>query len=96
MSAENGNGKPHDGRGAVMRGHFAKIEGQLDDIRDELSGSVRQLTAAVNRLCDKMEALERMWQGSIPIKMVAYMFGILVLAIAGVQGVQYFFKGMLP
>ena len=78
-----------------MRGHFERIENQLDNIKDELAHAVRDLTAAVNRLSDKMEGLEEVWQGSMPVKVVAWMFAILVLALAGVQGVEYLFKAVL-
>jgi hypothetical protein len=75
--------------------HLLKLERGLDDIRDDLSISVKDLTSAVNRLADRFDAFLLIAQNAVPIKAVMLMFGILVLALVGVQGSKWLFESYL-
>lgn len=65
--------------------------GQLDD-----DDPIRQLAVAVNHLTERMEDFMRYSKNSMDIKIVAWMFMILVLTIVGVEGSKFLFNEYLP
>lgn len=68
---------------------------QMKDEQDSISGVLSGLTSAINNLAlivtnlgNKIDSV----RDAIPIKVVAWMFVILVLTIAGIQGLDWLFK----
>lgn len=89
MADQQSNGK-------IIYERFDRLDHEIQDLRDDLATSVRELTTAVTRLADKVDAFALVASTSVPIKIIFWMFGILVLALAGVEGVQALFKLHIP
>lgn len=70
---------------------LGKIDQNVDEMKIDFVIAVKDLTTAINGLSLKIEAVK----DSIPIKVVAWMFGILVIALIGVQGTQWLFHEYL-
>lgn len=69
-----------------------EIRSDVKDIKDDLSHSIDKLSEAVNALCIRVDSAIQVAQNVIPIKAVMWMFGILVITMLGVEGVQVFAK----
>jgi hypothetical protein len=83
MAGENGVYKE-----GILR-ELHSIQKGVDDIKDDLAHSIDKLTVAVNTLTNQFSQFIRVAENSIPVRAVMWMFGILVLAMIGVEGVQY-------
>lgn len=79
----------------TLKSHLTKIEGSLSEIRDDLASAVKDLTRAVDNLTQRIDTIATMWEKSIPLRVVTFMFGILVLTMVGVEGAQWMFKAYL-
>lgn len=93
-------------KNGALKETLLKIESDVGEIKDDLSKSIDKLTNAVEKLTvqvdtlninfrDKVEDFIKIIAKMIPLKVVAMMFGILVLALAGIEGVDWFFKQYL-
>lgn len=72
---------------------------KVDDVRkdiDDLKVAVRGLTMAMEHVKDALEAMARTASQSVHIRVVAMMFGIIVMTVTGIEGAQWFFKSYLP
>lgn len=68
-----------------------QTNGQLDG-----DDPIRELAVAVNHLTERMEDFMKYSKNSIDVKIVAWMFMILVLTIIGVEGSKFLFNEYLP
>lgn len=83
---------------AEGNGYFKElqqIKQGVDEIRDDLSHSIDKLSMSVDLLTGEFRNFIRVAENSIPIKAVFLMFGILVLALVGVEGADWLFKSYL-
>ena len=71
------------------------IKTDVREIKDDLSHSIDGLTVAVKELTSKFDNWIHVAENQIPIKAVMAMFVILVLALAGVEGIDWLFKSYL-
>lgn len=75
---------------------FNKIDDDLADIRDHLAKTLQQTNESIDRLSKSIDKLNLSFdafllfaQNNIPVKVVFWMFLILVLTIAGVEGIKH-------
>lgn len=68
---------------------FDKLDKEMLDMKDDLSGAIRELTEAVRTLNIHFSTFINVAQTAIPIKAVFWMFFILVLTIGGIEGVKH-------
>lgn len=89
MGHENSNGV------TKLAERFTKVEHDIEEIKDDLTGAVKELTNAVNTLNTKFESFIVIAANSIPIKAVLWMFMTLVLSMVGVEGARWLFEVFL-
>jgi len=86
-------GPQHENNGITkLAERFGKVEQDIEDIKDDLTGAVKELSNAVNTLNTKFEGFITIAANSIPIKAVIWMFMTLVLSMVGVQGAKWLFE----
>lgn len=68
-----------------------EVKQKLSEDRKDLS----QLPAAINNLSSSIHEFKKLFSKAVPIDIVAWMFMILVLALSGVEAVQWIFKSFL-
>lgn len=67
---------------------FDKIDREMVEMKDDLASAIRELTEAVKTLNIHFTTFITVAQTAIPIKAVFWMFFILVLTIAGIEGIK--------
>ncbi len=76
-----------------LKDHLAsailKLSTTLDTSTRNLAETQNKLTDTIQRLSDNLKMFMDIAQSSIPIKAVFWMFLILVLTIAGVEGIKH-------
>jgi hypothetical protein len=70
------------------KAHLIKIEGSLEDLRDDLAHAVKDLTRAVQGLTQQIS----MWDRAVPIKLVIIMFGVVVATVGSIEAIKAFIK----
>lgn len=73
----------------IYREQLRKIEAGLDQIKDDLSHSVDKLALSVDALTHRIDAAMRIAETVIPIKVVFWMWAIMLVGLVGVEGVKY-------
>lgn len=85
-----------------IRDDISTIRKDVSEMKDDLASAVKDLhvsihdlTQSITRLTDRWDVFSNSILNSIPIRAVMAMFGILVLALVGVQGAEWLFKSYL-
>lgn len=63
---------------------FTKLEAKFEALESRLGTSINQLTNAILQLTNKIDSV----RDAVPLKVVGWMFAILVLSIAGIEGIR--------
>lgn len=94
-----GSDRTYERRAAPQSSGEMGRHSNVDDMRkdiDDLKVAVRGLTMAMEHVKDALEAMARTASNSVHIRVVAMMFGIIVMTVTGIEGAQWFFKSYLP
>ena len=67
---------------------FMHLEAKIESLEDKLGDAIKQLTTAILQLTNKIDSV----RDAVPLKVVGWMFAILVLTIAGLEGVKVLSK----
>jgi hypothetical protein len=65
---------------------FKTLEAKIETLEGELGFALGQLTIAIEKLANKIDSV----RDAVPIKIVLYMFMIVVLAFSGLRAVDKF------
>lgn len=88
MSQEPGNG---------VYKELTVIRSDIGDLKDSIEHLVNSIHILAEGVQDFKKFTERFFEKSVPLKIVVYMFGILLVSHAGVEGVRWLFKsGIVP
>lgn len=63
---------------------FERMEAKIDALEGELGSALKGLTTAITQLANKIDSV----RDAVPLKVVAWMFMILVLTVSGLEGVK--------
>lgn len=73
-------------------GSFDQVSEELEDVKHSLTDSIEGLSSAIRMLSTKIDTLVTMYQHAVPIKVVWWMFIILLASLLGVEGIKEVFK----
>lgn len=74
-----------------FKSHLKKIEGSLEEIKDDLASAIRDQSAVVKDLTLAVKGLTdqiSVWDRAVPVKLVMIMFGVLVASIGTIEAVR--------
>lgn len=83
---ENGGGSSNQRQEDMFRA----INAGILETRQMILDDKGDLADSINNLATSIDEFKKLFKKAVPIDMVAYMFLILVLAIAGIEGVRTF------
>lgn len=67
-----------------------KVQGSVDDNLENINTSMEKLSSSIDKFREVLATLITIHETSVPIKLVYYMFGILIFAFGGGAAVGAF------
>lgn len=75
-----------------LNGHYhrlAALESRFDSVEQRLVDSIVMLSGTINRLGDRIDQSRKSFENAVHIRIVFYIFGLVFLLIAGIQGLKW-------
>lgn len=70
------------------------IRSDIGDLKDSIQNLVSSIDNLSEGVIEFKKFSERIFRDSVPLKIVIYMFGILLVSLAGIEGMKWVFKAV--